>query len=239
MLQSKHHYFRVISLLQKALRPYRNIRFSDQNIPVNMINDEPSGNFPKLKCKWFYEKIVKQKTIYNESIDKWSNLLQMQISFSKFYENKLQCNFELKISEFNYKLINFIIPTAYNLYKWKIKESELCFYCKNDVQNEHHMFYECASLEHLWNKIGTVFKVNIMWYTIITGINLRQVENKVVSLVCYIIYKKYLADTNGKGIIFPLYTFLTKELSYRLQIYDKTCSIEERYIIKNIVDILE
>ena len=121
------------------------------------------------------------------------------------------------------------------VWDWKMH-----FTCgQNDVQNEHHMLYEYASLDFLWNKIGTVLNVDIIWYTIITGINLRQVENKVVSLICYIIYKKHLADTNGKGIVFPLYTFLKKELSYRLQIYDKTCSIEERYIIKNIIDFLK
>ena len=37
---------------------------------------------------------------------------------------------EIKIAEFNYKLMNKILPTVYNLFKWKKAPDGSCIYCR-------------------------------------------------------------------------------------------------------------
>ena len=47
------------------------------------------------------------------------------------------------IREFNYKLINNIIPSGYWLSKWKRDISEKCAIC-NQLETTQHMLFDCV-----------------------------------------------------------------------------------------------
>ncbi len=110
MLQDKRQYFRTISLIKSALKPYKAIRFME-DIPMLLPINLPT-TIPKRKCKFYYEKLVEQKCTANNCTNKWSEKLNSNVSYDTLYRNKMSSNFETYITEFNFKLFNFILATG-------------------------------------------------------------------------------------------------------------------------------
>jgi hypothetical protein len=105
-------------------------------------------------CKYFYRQFIDKNTV--NIINKWSNEFDIQEtqwglifseSFSLSTNNKLSC--------FQYKLIHRILALNPYLFKCKIKDTELCFFC-----NEAKEFY------FFW---GTVTKN--FWFPIMKNID--------------------------------------------------------------------
>ena len=53
----------------------------------------------------------------------------------------------------------------------------------------------CISLGNIWDILIHVLQVNLTWQLILLGLEDHQHINITVSLVCFLIYKKYLVDT--------------------------------------------
>ena len=81
-------------------------------------------------------------------------------------------------------------------------------------------------------------KVRITWKAIILGLDKKYAENNCISMICYIIYKKYLMEKDeiNHQAVRP---FLKKELRYKLEIfqglisYDAICTC-----LGNVIDAL-
>ena len=165
---------------------------------------EPNDNEIDIKgkkCKWFYSQIVKQKANCAKILKKWSNVFHLDIEWKQVYERKMKKQFEVKIAEFNFKLLHDILPTTCNLYKWKKSECMSCIYCQKDLHNEFHLFYECPYLENIWGILTDILGIDITWETIVLGSGEIGENNKVISLLSYVIYKKYLLDRE-KGTMY-------------------------------------
>ena len=83
--------------------------------------------------------------------------------------------------------------------------------------------------------IQNVLDVNINFKVIVTGYHDKPDVNCIVSLICYLIYKKYLGDRNN-DVINNMSTFLSRELIKRLQTYENLCIVNLNclIIIQNI-----
>ena len=74
---------------------------------------------------------------------------------------------EIKLKEYNFKLLHDILPCNMNLYKWKIRHDTSCDICQSP-QTIKHLLLECSYVTELWNKLHNRFKgeghdkVNIM-----------------------------------------------------------------------------
>ena len=89
------------------------------------------------------------------------------------------------------------------------------------------MLFTCTSLCDLWAKVANALETQITWFTILVGGDVSQLENKIISLICYLIYKKYLSERTGNISHTSILQYMKKELSLRVQIYNATiCKVD-------------
>mgnify|MGYP001554014539 CR=1 FL=1 len=144
----------------------------------------------------------------------------MNCECDDFYMNKIKPIIEIKISDFNYKLFSNILATMQNLHRWKKIDTENCIYCNHESMNSRHLLFECPILENTWLIVSNVINCQIDWKTIVMGLNDMPAANSCISIICYIIYKKYLIDKDSNSDVrTPTQFYVKKELTYKLQLY--------------------
>jgi hypothetical protein len=57
---------------------------------------------------------------------------------------------ETRLRELHWKILHNIYPTNILLQKMKIKQTDLCEYCKTNVDYTEHFFFECDHLKPFW-----------------------------------------------------------------------------------------
>ncbi len=149
-LSDKTKYLHIISMITTALKPYKIIRFSNDDI-VFARRDQTDTN---KRSKWFYNKLVKYKAKKAKAIRKWSEYFACEIDWSLVSVNKFKYQLEVKFTEFNFKMVNNILPTKSNLMRWKKANDSRCIYCSCEIHDTKHMLWECTNLNQLWEKIG-------------------------------------------------------------------------------------
>ncbi len=236
-IQAKQHYFRTMSMISSALQLYKGFHFSneqlhdDHNLQSEMTNK---------KCKYFYSKLLCQTAVEPHFKQKWSLDFHTEIDCVEIYRNKLKAQPEMKIAEFNYKLVNGILATGKNLYIWKKIDSDICFYCHNGVHNIKHLLMECKYVGLIWHNIGHIFNKIIVWQDIVLGLTNSKEQNIIISLITYLIYKKCLIDrdtVNTRNIELDVY--IKQEMIYRRELYKKLSFFETtkkllEYVIDNL-----
>lgn len=214
-LPCKFHYFRDITLLQKTVSPFKEY-FREETIE----NLEKEIYIPIYTSKPFYIMLRDQKKLPPKSLNFWVKEFP-NFTFTKFYELKLKHLHIAKIKEFMYKIINNICPCMENLYKWGISLENTCIYCLKNVHNIKHMLFECDFVKMVWRKIEKILSINITYELLILGKSESILLNNVMSIILYIIYKKFIEDNNvpcKKSD--TLLQFIAKELVYRKNIYE-------------------
>ena len=236
-LTCKHHYLRIISMIQVALRPFKILRFGQENFQ----NDNRETNIVcNNKCKWFYTELLKQKAVKAKAVKYWPEYFEIETDWYQVYMNKLKDQLEMKIAEFNYKLINNFLPTGCNLFKWKKAPDESCIYCKSKCHDVKHLLFLCPHLLNIWDIACDIINENITWQMIVLGKDDHQHVNIFISLLCYIIYKKFLIDRNDyHKISVPIFTFVKKEVAYRLKTYrELEYTLTVRINLENLLQML-
>ena len=170
-----------------SLKVSKHLRYQDISVDTTELSIPIIT--PKAKCKDFYLEIIKQKLQRNTCLEKWMKMFNCVLSFPELYHNKMQTNFEIKISDFNFKLLNWLLATGSNLCKWNKKENAHCIYCNNIVHDECHMLYNCYDINKIWRQLGIILKININFQVIVTGISADVDQNKIISLICLLTYK--------------------------------------------------
>ena len=127
--------------------------------------------------------------------------------------------------------------------KWGKVASQSCIYCSSDIHDGKHLLFECPSLDNIWKNISETLNILIMWKTIVIGENSQPGINFCVSMIDYVIYKKYLVDkgkdcTNG---ICPINKYVQRELAFRLEALDTCdiCSIDIKINLRRICENLK
>ena len=237
-LKDKRRYLQTIRMIQISLKPYKQLRFSDQFVKIETKSD---SSFSKNKCKTFYHEIIKNKQSKSKAFKKWNEFFNSNIQWSIVSQNKLINQFEPKLADFNFKFLNGLLPTAVNLVKWKKIDSTKCIYCKEADHNSLHMLWDCMYLHDLWKRVGFALNIPISLRTICLGDDTNSMTAKIISLVCYIIFKKYLRDKdNANKMMIAIITFVKNELKVRLELYLKISIPEEAKVkLQRIIEILD
>ena len=68
------------------------------------------------------------------------------------YSILFKCVREPYLQSFQCKIINKILNTNEKLFKWPLKQSKTCNYCKAIDTIEHHLF-KCSQSKNVWNKL--------------------------------------------------------------------------------------
>ena len=129
----------------------------------------------------------------------WKNIYNQKI-----HEIKLR-----KISEFNFKLLNNIVPCGYIVSKWENKVSRFCDVC-GQVETVKHLLFDCDRINILWQEISNKLKIRITWKHVVCGypnfestIKIRSL-NYIISIIAYVIFRENVAckfdNVNFKNI---------------------------------------
>ena len=97
----------------------------------------------------------------------------------------------VKLQSFQYRfMLRAIITINVQLVKYKLRQSESCTFCNQQRESLLHLFYECYSIQPLWDWIGTMSR-SVTWKDVATvrvNENPKAVVNILVLAVKHYIY---------------------------------------------------
>ena len=91
------------------------------------------------------------------------------------------------------------------------------------------MLFECQNVKIVWGKIEKVLSININYEFLILGNSESILLNNIMSIILYIIYKKFIEDNNdiSKKSDTTLIQYISKELIYRKNLYENNKEISD------------
>ena len=154
-------------------------------------------------------------------------------------KNKILNQLEPEIREFNCKFLNKILATNKNLYTWKIFDSYNCIYCLPHAieHTDRHLFWDCPHIQEIWDIFSRVFDTDINWSIIVKDVKGNHYINQLLSLLMYVIYKKFQNEKNLNGPIEETRAFVRRELIFRKEHYEVCDKISG--ILGNIENFLQ
>ena len=136
---------------------------------------------------------------------------------------------EIKLKEFNFKVLHGILACNKNLKNWKIRLNDHCDVC-NQIQTIEHLLYNCHYVKPLWQIVNIVFGINISFHQIL-GLDKHFKYDSITTIICFIIYKEWLLlSLDGKHRHPEIaLEYFKHEIAIRLEIYKKCNSINENH----------
>ncbi len=186
-IRNKANFYVEFLSIQKVLKPYKHLMKENQPsehiIQDNDVND--------VKSRHFYTRLRDIK-FHPPDITKWNRLTGTadgQIR-NDVYMRQVKNIPEKKIAEFNYKVLNRILPCGQLVCKWDNTVSEKCTQC-NVVEDISHLLFHCSIAKPIWRIIAEAFNIDICLSDIVFGVD-NQYENYVISLTAFSIYKYWI-----------------------------------------------
>ena len=96
---------------------------------------------------------------------------------------------EIKLKEFNFKVLHGILPCNLNLMRWKIRDSHECDIC-GETQTIEYLLHNCVYVRPLWHIVKLVFDIDINFKRIL-GLD-EQFDHDDITIVSFLIYKDWL-----------------------------------------------
>ena len=152
------------------------------------------------------------------------NDLTQELIFSR----RVNLEREKKLQEFNFKVLNNILPCGTNLKKWRIVDCNSCDVC-NMEQTMIHLLFDCKYVNHVWNHVSTALGWNVEQHNIICGSTSEnfQLDNIIITIISFLLYKEWLLcslDNRKRGQLLNLQC-LKGEIELRVKIY-KHCKMD-------------
>ena len=188
----KNYVIKRLRQFDVSVGPFVNIR------PItHVLVENKNIALLETKSKMFYDMLVvkaksrgNMETIYSREFN-FDNKLSL---WNNIYLQKLCYIYVPKLREFNFKLLNNILPCGLSLSKWKNMIAS-CTVC-HKIETVKHMLFECSRIKCLWEKIALIVDIPISWKHIICGFPKYDVGTKLkrfnlfVTIVAYSIFKE-------------------------------------------------
>ena len=229
-IRNKRNIYVQMAIVKKALLPYRNIIRNTTNIHQRIANTQISHTC--MTTQQFYRSIVAMKTLGINPISNYIYAQGFTCNEDDMFECKVYNETEVKLKEYNFKLLHGILPCNVNLKRWHLKDSDTCDTC-NLPQSIKHLLFDCNYVQPLWIKINDIFNTNVT-YKLLLGINQSFELNNVLTLVSFLIYKDWLLHSlENKHRRTPIaLEYFRAEFQLRVNIYKKSSIIKEHHIIR-------
>jgi hypothetical protein len=164
---------------------------------------------------WHYVNKIAEKPT---SEDTWEekvglNLTNEEWSNTYTYPYKLTKN--TRILEFQFKITHRTLACKEKLFKWKIKDNEICDRCKDEIDSIEHHLVSCIMIIPFWDSLINWWKNNMQMlfpidtYHIILGImnpNNDNIINQLNFVILHAMY--YVYRCNQKEEKQDIYLFL-------------------------------
>jgi tRNA U34 2-thiouridine synthase MnmA/TrmU len=112
--------------------------------------------YKSLTTKGIYSKILQKKVLPPKSSHKWNDDVNREPHWAVIAKCKIKNQLEVKIAEFNFKLLHKILATNENLFKWQKTHSPNCIYCNNVIHMDKHLLWDCPNTNASWMCLGNI-----------------------------------------------------------------------------------
>ncbi len=168
-----------------------------------MVIKGKSYHIWEITTKAFYDTLVEENTLQSRAEIYWRNKIndnQVGQKWKDIWTFKLKDTTDIRLKNFNLKLLYNIVPVNGNLYKWKLSSNEECTTgnVKEDISNA---FLLCEKIKSFWSWLENIicvlkekyktFKMNN--HTLIFGCNIQnkhfRLLNFILNCALFVIYK--------------------------------------------------
>ena len=210
-----------IFMLKKAIRPYQNdIRTQSLRLrPFVTLAHNP------IVTKDTYKRIMKEN--YSLEISDMCRKVSAvcegdETDIKLAFQKQLCSNIEIKLKEFNFKVMHNILPCNVNLHNWKIIDDPTCDLCTEE-QTVTHLLFSCSRAVCMWQIFYNAYNKPIQMKDIICGYDDPELCN-MVNIIAFLLYKEWLLSSiNGerRPRMFPT-NFFRNEIMLRGKIYKRS-----------------
>ena len=153
------------------------------------------------KVNIFYRILTQNAHVLDLKAQMLSNLLQTNINTEQLIK-LIKCinatTICVKLRSFQYKMFMSAITTNIQLYRFKIKDSNLCSFCREKSETVDHLFFDCKNIMIIWQHLATRIRLdNITLKNVIcnrVNSNPKNAKNTIVLIVKFCIYKTRCAN---------------------------------------------
>ncbi len=213
-----------ILMVKTALHLYQGSFELDNRAPVNAIKPIKARD---IYCKFKY---IREKECIYTCIRNDLDLNCSKEDELFAFTQKVVLEQEIKLREFNFKLLHGILPCNKNLINWNIRASYICDVC-DQPQTIKHLLNECIYVKSIWKTVNCVFSTNTVFHQVL-GLDKGYQYNAFATMICFLIYKEglllSLSDKNRNSKV-PL-SYFREELSLGMEIYKFSTNIKETHI---------
>ena len=185
---SPARHFEYYALLNGLPREWRNKSQMHQVTSVPQFWDKDITSYTN---KGIRAKIVALKYSRPCSVSFWERKFNFDYSY-EIWSIPFNCSKETRLHCLQWKILHNIYPTSIMLSKMKVRDSQNCVYCPDEVDYIEHFFFYCSKCIPLWKHVENVLmvllerRVIIDVKSVIFGMlkddSLHQVERKLVNL---------------------------------------------------------
>ena len=106
----------------------------------------------KKGCKDMYRLLVNNNKCKIKSISKWeeSEVQFTELEWENIFELPFKVSQESKLWWLQFRILHRLFPYNYYLHRLKLVDSQLCAFCKRDLETIDHLFVECPCVKELW-----------------------------------------------------------------------------------------
>ena len=117
---------------------YSNVRLIKKDLSVHSVT-----------VKIIYSDLVTLEQLPSRAIEFWNNTLpqtDLSVNWGDTWLFKLKQVKDNSLIQFNFKFMYNILPTPVNLFKWKLKDNDLCEHCP-ETGHIIHVFFYCKAVK--------------------------------------------------------------------------------------------
>lgn len=222
VLEKKNIYCEIL-LVREALYPFRD---AIKNNNINSTYLEKTYKPKDMYNIFISKKYSEDLTFCSAYLSQYATLMDEEHAF----RSKVFLEREIKLKEFNFKILHGILSCNNNLMRWKIKTSGKCDVC-NEIQTIKHLLFDCTYVKPVWNIVNNQLALDISYQQIL-GLDKSFDHNAIVTIICFIIYKEWLVLSfqNKARSHATSMTYFKNELQVRANIYTLCKSIADTHI---------
>ena len=189
--------------------------------PIGIIFRGQEKNVASLTAKQYYEIL---KDGYIVAFPSMSSKLSEDFdlddeTLQSYYMLPHKITTEVKLKEFQYKVMNFLVNTNLLLKRKHLIVTDLCDFCQKEIENMYHLFYGCGQLKSFWQSLQEYWKSKTSEIVLLTlkdiilgNTTFPNILNYFILMAKYFIFKskletKYPNFCIFKSIILSQYEF--------------------------------
>ena len=146
----------------------------------------------KLQSRSLYERLISKISTKPTATKKYNedfNTEAFHLDWKRIYSLPFKVTLDTKLREFQYKILHRICYTNDRLFKFRIVDSPLCYFCGEEIETLEHFFFFCERVRTFWKELNTITSSSFDIKDVIFG--LFHPENNSILVNYIILESKY------------------------------------------------